>query len=905
MATYIRGGFKDNKERLVTIEIISPNGQAEYDLNDENSPIKIAFDSIEISWDIDNMFEHIIKKEMSMNLVSTIYLGDIIFSSKAKEVSVYVERDGVCIFSGYVEPYTYSQDFSDHWNEFTLNCIDELGILEYSYITRHELWNVAKASESVISFNEYLQMILPISTWYDNSKLKNSESIFSNTGVSMTPFLGDSEDDMMTNEEVLEEILKYFNLHIIQEGEDLYIFDWNTIKDCSSSQTFTNLFDTTQTKTINLSKVNITKDDYQDDSTNISMSDVYNQISLKANLDTIDTVISDPLDNDKLVYYSNYKQLWCSEYKTYGDGKTSNNEFRNIIRQGYEHPNVIDCDWDGWNRTDWYFKLGKNPMWKIMYNGIDVDEWIDVDSNNNPKNLHRVLEAMRNYRFFPFIISAGKCENFLCKDNKSRLTTDGGVKGKINMNDYFVVSVNGNYDDSTDEYNRIQEAINRASGATSYTDGIGLLQYQGLTNYNLSPTGSETTNYLVFKGTITLNPIRIKSGWYDLTGGMGQVWMSYMRASGDDITFQDQNQAINEHWFFFDVPVDDGDGRYAHQFYSCETPGQSQEVSEPSKMMLYPITTESNLQCLEYNYSGHWDDTDQIDKLPIFECELKVGDKYLVETYHEEDKQKPIYGWYTEENLPTVEGLRKRTFSIGIDPSIHDRIVGKEYKLSNTVNGRISDEEGMAIPIKESDALSGKISFRIIGVVNQTWNEITRRHPTLFRSTKYYDNWKNLWSHVSSIWMKNFEIAIISDNNGSDIPSNKQDLVYISNEVKDVISKKDDIEFKLVTKPTTQELVDRGIDTNTATNNVVDLTTNNPLDTVYDNTQSISERAERLYIDQYWRVYSSPKCIVNTLLDDSFNKIKTYHFSTFGDTIPLSVKENLRKCESEIKLQQI
>lgn len=903
MATYITGQFKDNKQRTVNISITSPNGQAEYDLNDDNSPIKIAYESIEIEYEIDDMFAHIIKKRMSINLATKIYLGDIIFTPKAKDVSVLVTREGETLFQGYVEPYTYSQPYVYNWDEFTLNCLDELGVLEYKYLTEHENWYIIASQDEVVTFKQYLSLILPSNTYYDMSKTKNGASVFERVGVSMTPFLGDNPDDMMNNEEVLKEILQYLNLHIIQQGQNLYIFDWQTIKEGSSSKTFTNIFDNT-TITLDLSKQIIDKEDYKDNTTNISMADVYNQISIKDDLDTLDTVLGDPLDNDKLVYYSNYKQLWCSEYKTYGDGTTSNNEFRNIIRQGYEHPNTIDCDWDGWNRTDWYFKLGKNPLWNIMYNGINVNEWVETDGNNNPKNLHRVLEAMRNYRFFPFIISAGKCENLLTKDNKNRLTTDGGVKGKINMNDYFVVSVNGNYDDSEDEYNRIQSAINKASGATSYTDGIGLLQYQGQTNYNLSPSSSKTTNYLVFKGTITLNPIRIKSGWYDLNGGMGQVWVSYMRGSADDITFQEQYQAISDHWFFFDVPVDDGDGRYAHQFYSCEIAGQSQEVSEPSKMMLYPITTESNIRDLAYNYSDHGDDTDQIDKLPIFECELKVGDKYLVETYSEENKQKPIYIWRDENHLPTVEGVVKKTFSIGIDPSINDYIVGKEYKLSNTVNGRISNEEGMAIPIKESDGLSGKISFRIIGVVNQQWNEITRRHPTLFRSTKYYDKWKNLWSHVSSIWMKNFEIAIISDNNGSDIPSNKQDLVYMSNVVKDVINKKDDIEFKIVTKPTTQELIDRGIDTNTATNNTIHVTNNKPLEYIYDVHQRISERPERLYIDQYFGVYSSSKCIVETSLDDSFNKMRISSFTDFGDVVPLSIKENLQLCKVEIKLQQ-
>lgn len=45
------------------------------------------------------------------------------------------------------------------------------------------------------------------------------------------------------------------------------------------------------------------------------------------------------------------------------------------------------------------------------------------------------------------------------------------------------------------------------------------------------------------------------------------------------------------------------------------------------------------------------------------------------------------------------------------------------------------DAKGTAIPIKKSDALSGAVVFRILGPVNLTWNDITRRHPSFWRHT--------------------------------------------------------------------------------------------------------------------------------------------------------------------------
>lgn len=894
MATIIRGGFKDNKERLVTIDIYSPLGNGEYDLNADNSPIKISFDSIDIEYDIDNMFEVIIKKTMSIDFITTRYFGDVLFSDRIKQVKVTVKLEGIVLFSGYVEPYTYSQDYSEKLNEFTLNCIDELGCLEYEYMYKHADWKNITNREQPISFKEYLSMILPTNTYYDMSKKIGNDSALDKLAVSQEIFLGDSENDIKNNEEALEIILKYLNLHIIQDGADIYIFDWNTIKAKSSSQIFTNIFDGS-TKTMNISASTIDKDAYNDDSTNISISDTYNQIQLKVNMDTNDTIVSDPLDSDELQYESNYKQLWCSEYVVKGFDEQGT--FKDIVQQGYYNQNTISNSSDSWERRDWYFKLANNPQWKLMWNGIDVREWIQRD-NNNPVNLSRIMEVMRNYRFFPYLLTVGKNEEPLNRNNSSRLTTDGGVKGNIPTNNYIVISVNGNGDNSEAELKRIQDSIDRASNYHNDTNTAdGLLQFTGTTSGQYSPTDDDTTNYLVFKGTMTLNPNVLISGWND------NMFVSSNWVKNDqNIKFQDvYNAAKADKWFIaeYDNII------YAQQFWEAYTPG-SIEHSVPNKNMLCPLVNLKDSEMLDYNYSGHWDQTDRYNKLSVLECELKIGDKYLVETYENGDAQKPLYHWYTEANLPYVFGKKKKTFSLGFDPAIGQKIIGPEYSITNTVNGKVSDEKGMAVPIKKSDALSGKISFKILGVINQQWNVITRRHPTMFRSTKYYDNWTNVWSHVSSIWLKDFAIKIISDNKGADVPTSKQDLVYMSNMTQDIIRTKDDEEFDIVTMPTTNELLANGIETNIANNTCINLNTKQPATDILDATQNISERPERLWVDQYWNIYNKPRCIVNTKIDDAYLKnMNIYTMNTFGDTVPLKISRNLRNCEMEISLQQI
>lgn len=54
------------------------------------------------------MFEPIIKKSCTINLLTSIYLGDKVFAGNDEDVTVKVFRNGELVFSGYVEPNSYT-----------------------------------------------------------------------------------------------------------------------------------------------------------------------------------------------------------------------------------------------------------------------------------------------------------------------------------------------------------------------------------------------------------------------------------------------------------------------------------------------------------------------------------------------------------------------------------------------------------------------------------------------------------------------------------------------------------------------------------------------------------------------------------------------------------------------------
>ena len=113
--------------------------------------------------------------------------------------------------------------------------------------------------------------------WYDASKKYDSNyGIFDELGISEIRYLGEDESNNKTYDEIMNSIMQYLNLHMIQIGYDIFIFDWHTPRH-KSTITWRNI-NSSSTRTNPLATITITKDMYRNNDTNISIDDVYNKI---------------------------------------------------------------------------------------------------------------------------------------------------------------------------------------------------------------------------------------------------------------------------------------------------------------------------------------------------------------------------------------------------------------------------------------------------------------------------------------------------------------------------------------------------------------------------------------------------------------------------------------------------
>lgn len=900
MATYIHGTFKDKENNTIEVQIRSRLGNYQCVIGDEyNSDIQFGEDPIKIETVCDDLFEPIIKKQCTINLLTNVYLGDKLFAGNSESVGVLVYKNNETIFQGFVEPDTYNQPYAKTYEPFTLNCIDFLGTLQYHSLLDLHTYNNLLADTDIYTFKDYIDMMGfegEGKVYYDGSKTVSGSSALEVCGVSMNVFLGDSEDDVMTFEEILKEILQYLNLHIIQEGDKFLIFDWKTIEGGNPSLTS---FSGESAYTVSGSNVEVTSGSYASDSTQLSMSDVYNQVQVKCDLEEVEDIIENPLDKDALDSYYDKSQLFMTELMVEGDFEDAG-VFRDLLLS----PMVSDCysadggsDSSKWKARDWYVKWLYNPNWKLSYNNGDIDNLV-TNISGTYVDQYKVMEYLRNRRFMPALVNIAQQKECVTSTNSKR------QNAKRSGQNYLVISVNGTGADTDTEANIIDWYNEYASG----TDGI--VQYTNSQSASYSPTSSGVTNYIVFSGKIALAPIYNKTRGDRLYGTPNTTLAEQITdaTNGDFRPFDDLwDMPLYYTEYHKDIPKG---GYYAQEFWKASRQ-DAKPIAQTSALWQYPFVNTKEKQQYEYHYTSNGSTSDIYDKMPILECELKIGDKYLVEDTWGLHSGHTTYHWYTYDECPWAkseygnqESYKKTTFTLGFDPSIGDFLVGAEYDLADTVDGDISDETGTAIPIKNTDALSGQLSFKIKGIVAPVWNQITRIHPTLFRHTSWESESVNILSHVSAIWIKDFSVKLISDNGGKDVKEQSKDLIYLSDETHNYIKKKDDIEFKLVTMPTAQESVELGIKNTVSFSNVINTSTGLPLEGITFSGET--ERAERHYIHQYYNYYNLPKALLETdLHNNDYSLLNTFQFNGFGKMLTQNMIYDVKQNNVHITCRQL
>lgn len=916
---YIHGSFLSQQGDTIMVHIVTGNDRTQtIEIGTEKADVYFSDDPAEIENEVNDTFDVLLRNSAKIRLLCGNLIKDL-FSTSCRDAVVNIYKNDTCIFAGFIEPQTLSQPYNNRWDELELNCIDALSALQYSKYKNvgalGVIYTFVKAEAAQRSFYDIATEILKgvtegldilgnqnIKFWYDGSKAVDAQTanryqVFKQLSISDLLFLGDDESDVWQQDAVLEELLKYLNLHIVQDGFNFYIFSWESVKATPDKIIWHDIV-ANSTKTTAQQAVTIALANVADCDTTISIGDVYNQLLLTAKVEDIESVIESPLDDDLLVSPYINKQKYLTEYSSDGEGKTAYNAF-------YAMTHDQKTTYGAGAITDWYVQVMRNKQWTFPMKGntdIDIVDYFGSEGTNQhalPDWLGQAPGAA--------IMALGSVKMNTAND-------DNSPTSKVNMTNYLAVSVNGNGIDNDENKTYpsvadIQKNIPYAVYTGNKAGGV------------FSPSDEKTTNYIVLSGKVILNPIMRQTNTY--TNLHNKEWHGGLPMGLKENEIYVWHQTVPSR--------NNGDGRYyTRQYWQAETPDKEVSWHEGADSGFYPYTGEGP-QEYEFKYSEVGDSSDKISKVAVLACMLVIGDKCVVEKTPDNDQGdtdengKPIPYTNTPEDAyknfvwkkfkersecQSDDEYYQQCFTIGFDPKRGDKIIGQEFDLQKTFSYKLGiDAEGIAIPITKGDKISGQVRFMILGPVNATWDVITRRHPTFFRHTKWNSSSVPLLAHVSSILIKSFEVKVYSDNGLISNGNDDNDIIYMSDTKETFVNKKDDLEFKINSALTATECAQLGVSNTVKLSTPLNISTGDGVLEVYDRNGNVKAKPEQIYVDSYYTEYHKPRIVMEQKLRDIDNVVSLFnhyrHEALGKEFFVQGIGRNLIEGRADLTLKEI
>lgn len=852
------GTFYNDQNDAITVVILTKGDNTkQVEIGNEKDGIFFTDDPVEITSQVNDTFDHLLCYQASVRLLCKNFVPDF-FCSSCRDAVVNILRNEECIFAGYIEPQAFSQGYNEDYDEVELTCIDCLSALSYSNYRNvgaaAVLYDALKGKAAQRTFYDIIAEILndvgeaanyvgggAFEIRYDGSKALSNETgeevynIFRNISINELLFFGDEEDDMWTQEDVLNEILKYLNLHIVQEGTDFYIFSWESIRNRSYVDFYT--IDNGIVRNIQIPTLLVGKDiEVADCDTKISIGETYNELLLTDNVTEVDDMIESPLDDESLVAAGNF-QKYMTEYIAEGEGKTAYNSMKAMTTGG-------KTDWQDASQVDWFCWPKAVTNWKFY--GIENGERVDMYEKYPANGIRQqdILDKGLTAGIGACVCAFGKIERKNGGNTSSLVTS-------VSMDNYLIISTMGR------------------SGYPSEEDILAscpVAEYTGnKSGGTFSPTDSDTINYIVISGKMVLNPVMNVT---DVFGRMS------LEASW--------NFPVAPPYWHKTVPSrNNKDGRYYTRKYwyseqwNEEPVGYGEANNADSAHSFYPYTG-TGPQEHEYKYSAVGTATDTIKRVGLISCMLIIGDKCVVEcnkgdknavggtSQGEGDTDDFVWKRYKERSeCASDDEYYAQSFTIGIDPKLKDKIIGTEFEIrKNAPYTKGITAEGTAIPIRMSDHVSGSVQFKILGPVNAEWNEVTRRHPSFWRHTKWSQDSHLLLQEINSIMLKEFKVEVVSDNGKIGAVSDEKDIVYKSDTGESFVNRKDNLEFRITTALTSKECKALGVNNAVKLSSPQNEAAKNALVSIYDRNQNLADKPEKLYVDAYWKEWHEPRVVM-------------------------------------------
>lgn len=300
MSLLYYSNFKSAKETSYRVEFHSNIG------THKPEELKLSSAPIIVEWESDTIYQSLKLSNSVVSVLAKRLLTDLYTpETQGVEVRLYNYDNGVIEWFGYVTPCIYTSEYITIADSVDIESIDSLACLDtikYSYISGKPdfssffdiiIYILGKADPNNLINKLYIQ---------DCDKLDDTSQscLLKDLYINERNFY-DEDNEPMTCKEVLSEIASYLGITVIQWRDSYYMVDYNYINDGKYSCTLYNRTLNTESKsTLNTQLLNVMNIGVWESNGSISLDDVYNKVTVTANMNPINNLTPDLFNDEDL-----------------------------------------------------------------------------------------------------------------------------------------------------------------------------------------------------------------------------------------------------------------------------------------------------------------------------------------------------------------------------------------------------------------------------------------------------------------------------------------------------------------------------------------------------------------------------------------------------------------------------
>lgn len=297
--------FKSRKDKTYRIEIHTVFATYSEELTLTDSPFIVEYES-------DTLYKPLKMSNSVTSILTDKILSDLYTAEGQNiEVRLYNKTDDILEWFGYMSPNLYSSDYITPLNIVELQAIDAVSILEnkkYSYINSSEVYfkNFKDVIMHILDIADPGKILSKLYFQKTNRISKDvSTSLIEDIYIHERNFF-DEANEPMNSRDVLEEISKYIGMTFIQYQDAYYMIDYDFIKnDELHFFVYNRISDTCESVTIPSALLNVRNIGVSESAGSISLGDVYNKVSVVANMNQITNLCPELLDDKKDIVNQN------------------------------------------------------------------------------------------------------------------------------------------------------------------------------------------------------------------------------------------------------------------------------------------------------------------------------------------------------------------------------------------------------------------------------------------------------------------------------------------------------------------------------------------------------------------------------------------------------------------------